>query len=47
MVNQLAEKIESDPARPNLILTEPWVGYRFQTRENRNQPEPTGRGVAH
>jgi len=30
MVNQLRKKIESDPARPNLILTEPWVGYRFQ-----------------
>src|SRR3989475_2791348 len=30
MVNQLRKKSESDPARPNLILTEPWVGYRFQ-----------------
>lgn len=30
MVNQLRKKIESDPARPKLILTEPWVGYRFQ-----------------
>jgi two-component system, OmpR family, KDP operon response regulator KdpE len=29
MVNQLRKKIESDPARPTLILTEPWVGYRF------------------
>jgi len=34
MVNQLRKKIESNPARPKLILTEPWVGYRFQaTRE--------------
>lgn len=28
-VNQLRKKIEADPARPRLILTEPWVGYRF------------------
>jgi two-component system, OmpR family, KDP operon response regulator KdpE len=32
MVNQLRKKIESDPARPKLILTEPWVGYRFQAQ---------------
>jgi two-component system KDP operon response regulator KdpE len=30
MVNQLRKKIEGDPAKPKLILTEPWVGYRFQ-----------------
>lgn len=28
-VGQLRKKIESDPAKPRYILTEPWVGYRF------------------
>lgn len=31
-VNQLRKKIEPDPARPRYILTEPWLGYRFDTR---------------
>jgi two-component system KDP operon response regulator KdpE len=30
VVNQLRKKIEADPAHPKYILTEPWVGYRFQ-----------------
>ena len=30
VINQLRKKIESDPARPKYIVTEPWVGYRFQ-----------------
>ena len=28
-VSQLRKKIEADPAHPEFILTEPWVGYRF------------------
>lgn len=29
-VGQLRKKLESDPASPKYILTEPWIGYRFQ-----------------
>ena len=29
VVNQLRKKIEKDPAKPDMIRTEPWVGYRF------------------
>jgi len=44
MINQLRKKLESDPTRPKLILTEPWVGYRFQApreskRAETEQPE--------
>jgi two-component system KDP operon response regulator KdpE len=28
-VGQLRKKIEADPASPQYLLTEPWVGYRF------------------
>ncbi len=29
-INQLRKKIEKNPAKPKHILTEPWVGYRFE-----------------
>jgi two-component system KDP operon response regulator KdpE len=28
-VNQLRKKIEAQPSKPRYIMTEPWVGYRF------------------
>ena len=40
MVNQLRKKIELDPSKPKLLLTEPWVGYRFQPpKEKKEQAE--------
>jgi two-component system KDP operon response regulator KdpE len=30
VIKQLRRKIERDPAHPRYILTEPWVGYKFQ-----------------
>ena len=39
VVNQLRKKLEADPAHPKYILTEPWVGYRFERPK-----EPAVRG---
>ena len=30
-VGQLRKKIEADPSSPKYLLTEPWVGYRFES----------------
>jgi len=32
-VGQLRKKLEPDPANPKYILTEPWIGYRFNPGE--------------
>jgi two-component system KDP operon response regulator KdpE len=29
-INQLRKKVEPQPSKPRYLLTEPWVGYRFQ-----------------
>ncbi|HVN08625.1 MAG TPA: response regulator transcription factor [Patescibacteria group bacterium] len=35
VINQLRKKLETDPAHPRYILTEPWVGYRFEARDEK------------
>jgi two-component system KDP operon response regulator KdpE len=34
VINQLRRKIEPDPQHPQYILTDPWVGYRFNPGED-------------
>jgi len=33
LIGQLRKKIEADPATPRYIVTEPWIGYRFNPGE--------------
>ena len=35
-IRHLRKKIESDPAKPRYILTDPWVGYRFVSAKEPN-----------
>jgi two-component system KDP operon response regulator KdpE len=28
-ISQVRKKIEREPAKPQFIVTEPWVGYKF------------------
>jgi two-component system KDP operon response regulator KdpE len=32
-INQIRKKIEPNPAKPRYIVTEPWIGYKFQISE--------------
>lgn len=35
-MNQLRKKIEKNPSSPKYLITEPWIGYRFQLRQDSN-----------
>ena len=35
LVNQLRKKVEPNPGRPRYIVTEPWVGYRFESSDRK------------
>jgi two-component system, OmpR family, KDP operon response regulator KdpE len=37
VISQLRKKIEKDPTHPIYILTEPWMGYRFQSPDMPSQ----------
>ena len=41
-IRMLRKKIEDDPAHPEYLLTEPWVGYRFRNPSDAESPAPDG-----
>ena len=46
VINQLRNKIEKDAARPRYVLTEPWLGYRFQFPIVASEPPATPQVVS-
>jgi len=52
-IRLIRKKIEKDPARPEYIITEPWLGYRFRDPSSAAQPvrlramKPRGAATSH
>jgi len=44
VINQLRKKLEVDAAHPKYIVTEPWVGYRFQPPRTGNSKSAARKG---
>jgi len=36
LISQLRKKLEDDPANPQLLVSEPWIGYRFAAEGEQN-----------
>jgi two-component system, OmpR family, KDP operon response regulator KdpE len=44
VIRQLRTKIETNPAQPRYILTEPWLGYRFELPNMPSDKRSRGKG---
>ena len=43
VIRQLRKKIETDPAHPRYLLTQPWTGYRFETPDAQKKERQSSR----
>ena len=38
-MRQLRKKLEENPSRPRYLVTEPWIGYRFNAIPQRDRKQ--------